>query len=135
MERTFNDITFDSAMEMQYYRDVLCPLMESGNVVECDLQKPYVLQPKFIRNGKTVPAITYVADFRVLYRDGHEEVIDIKGYPDSVAKIKRKMFWHTFPEVDYKWITFIKKYGGWIEYDELKRLRDIQKKQKKNREN
>jgi len=131
-KRTYNGITFDSVLEMKYYRDVLCPKVESGDVVNYELQKPYELQPKFIHDGKNVQPIKYVADFFIVYKDGHEEVIDAKGCPDSVALIKRKLFWYHYPDVDYKWVTYIKKFGGWINYDEYKRLkREKQRNRKK----
>ena len=31
-KRTYNNIVFDSQLEMKYYRDVLCPAVESGEV-------------------------------------------------------------------------------------------------------
>lgn len=127
-KRTYNGIVFDSVLEMKYYRDVLCPLVESGDVVYYELQKPYELQPKFIHDKKTVQPIRYVADFFIVFKDGHEEVIDTKGCPDSVAKIKRKMFWYQYPDINYKWVTWVKKFGGWIEYDEYKRLKRAEKK-------
>ena len=64
-KRTCNDIVFDSQLEMKYYRDVLCPLVESGQVKNFELQKKYELQPKFIHDNKTVLPITYVADFYI----------------------------------------------------------------------
>ena len=130
-KRTFDDITFDSIMEMKYYRDVLCPAKESGEVIEIELQKPYELQPKFSHDGKSVQPIKYVADFFVVYADGHEEVVDIKGMPDSVAILKRKLFWYRYPEIDYRWITYVKKFGGWQSYDKVKQLRREEKKHKK----
>ena len=129
-KRTYNGLVFDSVLEMKYYRDIICPQVESGNVIKYELQKPYELQPKFIHNGKTVQPIKYVADFFVVYKDGREEVIDTKGYPDSVAILKRKLFWHQYPDVNYKWITYVKKFGGWIEYEEYKKLKQKEKKQK-----
>ena len=129
-KRTYNGIVFDSVLEMKYYRDIICPQVESGNVIKYELQKPYELQPKFIHNGKTIQPIKYVADFFVVYKDGREEVIDTKGYPDSVAILKRKLFWHQYPDVNYKWITHVKKFGGWIEYEEYKKLKQKEKKQK-----
>ena len=100
-------------------------------MVAYELQKPYELQPKFIHDGKTVQPIKYVADFFIVYKDGHEEVIDTKGCPDSVALIKRKMFWYTYPDVDYKWVTWVKKFGGWIEYETYKKLKKEEKANKK----
>lgn len=130
-KRSFDGIVFDSVLEMKYYRDVVCPMLESGDLVECERQKPYVLQPKFIRNGKTVLPINYVADFRLVYKDGHEEVIDTKGCPDSVAKMKRKMFWYVYPDIDYRWICYSKIDGGWQEYEYVKQQRALRKRDKK----
>lgn len=130
-KRTYNGITFDSILEMKYQRDVLCPKVESGDVVYYELQKPYELQPKFVHDGKTVQPIKYVADFFIIYKDGHEEVVDTKGCPDSVALIKRKLFWYTYPDVDYKWVTWVKKFGGWIEYETYKKLKKEEKSNKK----
>lgn len=116
---------------MKYYRDVVCPLEESGDVVYCELQKPYELQPKFEHDNKTVKSITYVADFFIRYKDGHEEVIDTKGCPDQTAILKRKMFWYVYPDVTYRWVSFSKRDGGWIDYDVLKKKRAARKREKK----
>lgn len=129
-KRTHNGIVFDSVLEMKYYRDVLCPAVESGDVVSYELQKPYELQPKFRHDEKSVQSIKYVADFFIVYKDGYEEVIDTKGCPDSVALLKRKLFWYKFPEVNYKWVTWVKKFGGWIDYEEYKRLKREEKRSK-----
>ena len=122
-KRTYNGIVFDSILEMKYYRDVLLPKVESGEVINYVLQKPYELQPKFVHNGKTIRPIQYVADFYIIYKDGREEVIDTKGYGDQMAILKRKIFWYHYPDVDYKWVTYVKKYGGWIDYEEYKKLK------------
>ena len=126
-KRTYNNIVFDSVLEMKYYRDVILPNVESGLIKYYELQKEYELQPKFTHNGKTVLPIKYVADFYIEYTDGHKEVIDTKGLPDSVALLKRKMYWYHYPDVDYKWITYVKKYGGWLDYDTVKKLRSQEK--------
>ena len=130
-KRTYNNIVFDSVLEMKYYRDVILPNVESGLIKYYELQKEYELQPKFTHNGKTVLPIKYVADFYIEYTDEHKEVIDTKGLPDSVALLKRKMYWYHYPDVDYKWITYVKKYGGWLDYDTVKKLRSQEKKNKK----
>lgn len=133
-KRTCDNIVFDSQLEMRYYRDVLCPKVESGEVTRYELQKKFELQPGFIRNGKKVLPITYVADFYIEYADGRIEVIDTKGMPDNVAKLKRKMFWLKYPNVKYEWITYVKKFGGWITYDDCKRLRKEEKRNKNLKE-
>lgn len=130
-KRKCDGIVFDSVVEMKYYRDVILPEWGSGNILAFELQKPYVLQPEFIHDGKNVKEITYIADFYIEYADGKIEVIDIKGMPDSVAKIKRKMFWYTYPNVDYKWICYSKIDGGWCEYDYVLKRRKERKRNRK----
>lgn len=130
-KRTYDGIVFASILEMRYYRDVLCPLRESGDIISCELQKPYELQPSFIHDGKTVRAITYVADFFVRYKDGREEIIDTKGMPDSAAKLKRKMFWFRYPDAAYRWVGFSQIDGGWCDYDYIKKQRAERKRKKK----
>lgn len=131
-KRTCDGIVFDSVLEMRYYRDVLCPLVESGDVVEYELQKPYELQPKFTHDGRVVHAITYVADFFMKFRDGTEKIVDTKGCPDSVALIKRKLFWYHYPDVDYSWMCYSKIDGGWCTYEYVKKQRAARKLAKKN---
>lgn len=133
-KRTCDGIVFDSIMEMKYYRDVLCPLVESGDVVGYELQKPYELQPKFERDGKKVNPIVYVADFFIEYKDGKEVVIDIKGCPDSVALLKRKLFWYKYPDLQYDWVCYSGIDGGWRPYEYVKQQRAIRKKIKKQKE-
>ena len=130
LKRTHNGIVFDSVAEMKYYRDVILPLAESGDIVIYELQKPYELQPKFIHDGMAVKPITYVADFYVKYADEHEEVIDVKGCPDSLAKLKRKMFWYVFPTLIYRWVCYSKVDGGWCDYEVVQAGRRERKKAK-----
>ncbi len=129
-KRTYDEIVFDSELEMKYYRDVLTPLVKSGEVIKYELQKSYELQPKFKHDGKTIQPIKYVADFFIVYKDGHEEVIDTKGCPDSIAILKRKLFWYNYPTVDYKWICYSKIDGGWCNFDYVKKQRALRKKNK-----
>lgn len=133
-KRMHKGIVFDSQLEMKYYRDVLCPMVESGEVTKFELQKKYELQSGFIKSGKKVLPITYVADFYVEFADGHIEVIDTKGMPDSVAKLKRKLFWFKYPNITYRWVTYVKKYGGWLDYDQVKIMRKKEKRNKDTKE-
>ncbi|MCM1008698.1 MAG: DUF1064 domain-containing protein [Ruminococcus flavefaciens] len=133
-KRTYNGITFDSELEMKYYRDVVLPGMESGHIKYYELQKPYELQPKFVHDGKIVQPIKYVADFYIEYADGSSKVIDTKGIPDSTAVVKRKMFWYVYPDIRYIWITYSKIDGGWCSYEYVKQQRNLRKKNKRNKE-
>ena len=127
-KRTCDGIVFDSELEMKYYRDVILPGVECGDIISYELQKKYELQPKFKHENQSVRAIDYVADFFIIYKDGHQEVIDTKGMPDSVAKLKRKLFWFKYPDVTYKWLTYVKKFGGWADFDYVQKQRRLNKK-------
>lgn len=130
-QRTCEGIVFDSALELRYYRDVLIPLVESGEVVHYELQKPYELQPKFVHDGRAVQAIKYVADFYIEYKDGRKEVVDTKGFPDATATLKRKLFWYIYPEITYLWISYSRIDGGWVLYEDLQKARAKRRREKK----
>lgn len=128
-KRTFEGIVYDSAIEMRFMRDYIKPRLESGELISAERQVKYELQPSFRHNGELVRAINYVADFVITYVDGHKVVVDIKGYPDSVALLKRKLFYYRYPDIDYQWLTWVKKFGGWITYDEYKMRKRTEKKE------
>lgn len=126
-KRSYNGIVFDSILEMQYYRDVVLPKYNSGEIKHFELQKAYILQPGFRKDGKAILPIKYVADFYLEYTDGRVEVVDTKGMPDTAASLKRKMMWYHYPDLDYKWMSYTKA-TGWVTYDELKKIRNDRKK-------
>lgn len=69
-----------------------------------------------------------MADFYVKLYNGKEFVLDTKGMPDSVAKIKRKLFWHNYPLIDYYWVAYSKIDGGWLDYEFIQKQRRIRKR-------
>lgn len=88
-------ITFDSRAESEYYRW----LKQNKDVVNIECQPKFTLQPSFRKNNKTIRAITYIADFRVFYRDGHTEIIDVKGVETDSFRIKAKLFEFCYPDL------------------------------------
>ncbi|MCD2223209.1 DUF1064 domain-containing protein [Listeria cossartiae] len=86
-----DNITFDSKAEAAYYQQLKL-LKMSGEVVSFDLQPEFILQDSFVKNGKKYHAIKYRADFLVRYKDGHEELIDVKGMLTNEFRIKQKLF-------------------------------------------
>lgn len=94
-------ITFDSKKEAGYYCE-LKMLKMAGKVKEFEMQVPFELQPKFKHGGNTVRAIKYLADFVVTYTDGHVEVVDVKGDPTDVYKLKRKMLLYRYPDINFR---------------------------------
>ena len=128
--RTYNNIQFDSELEMKYYRDVICVGLKDGTIKDCQLQVKYELQPKFKYNNETIREINYVADFVITYADDSVAVIDTKGLPDATAKLKRKLFHYKYPEIDYRWIGYSKIDGGYLDYEVIQKARNKRKKDK-----
>lgn len=131
---TGNPITFDSKLEKQYYEQVVVPGLQDGTILKAELQKKYNLQPSFKYNGKTIRSIDYVSDFTLTYSDGTTLVVDIKGRATADAKIKKKMMHYVHPELNFIWLAYTKA-TGWIDYDELQRIRRQNKKDKKDKVN
>ena len=98
---TIDGITFDSKKEAEYYCELKL-LKRAGLVKDFEMQVPYQLQPGYKRDGRAVRAITYVADFRITYPDGHVEVVDVKGAKTEVYKIKKKILLYLHPELIFR---------------------------------
>ena len=77
-------------------------LKEEGIVLDFELQPQYILQEGFIKDGKKIQAITYKAEFRVIYANGLEEVIDVKGKVTESFRIKRKLLLYKYRDIDFK---------------------------------
>lgn len=123
-------MTYDSLTELRFLQEYIEPKMESGKILSYERQVEYVLQDKFKYNGKIILPIKYRSDFNVIWSDGTLQVFDVKGNPDSMSLLKRKMMWAKYPETNLTFICRNLKYGGWIEYDFLKKLRRETKKNK-----
>ena len=132
--RTYEGIVFDSILEMKYYRDVILPKVASGEIKEVELQKEFILQEKFVRNGLSVQPIKYIADFAITYSDGRYEVIDTKGHPDTTATIKKKLFWKIYPDIDYKWMSYSADLG-WTTFETLNKHKKMKKRLAKEDKN
>ena len=124
-----DDITFDSKMESEYYL-YLKDKKDNGEIKDFELQPQFELLPKFQKHGKTYRAMMYKADFKIEYLDGKVEIIDVKGFTTSDFKLKEKLYNYKY-EYPLLLITYSKKWGGWIELDELARLRKEAKKSKR----
>ena len=130
-KRTYDGIVFDSELEMKYYRDYVLPEFNSGNIVHYEMQNKYVLLPSFMYMGKAVLPIEYKADFYLVFADGSKQVIDIKGFKEPTAKLKRKLFWYKFPNIKYLWIGYSKIDGGWVPIEVIAKGRNDRRRLKR----
>lgn len=92
--------TFDSVKECNRYHELKL-LKQAGVITGFELQPRFLLQAGYVDgiSGKFVKKMEYVADFRVTYTDGHEEIEDVKSVATmtKVYRIKKKLFRKLFP--------------------------------------
>ena len=116
--------TFPSKAETARYLQ-LKSLKKAGIVKEIEIQPVFTLQPAHwkcpdcheiwgsadLKKGccrfcgkklDKIRSITYIADFRVTYSDGHQEIEDVKGMETEIFKLKRKMFEYRYPDLTLK---------------------------------
>lgn len=94
-------IRFASMREAQYYGELKLRV-RAGEIVKFELQPEFILQEGYLRNGKKVREIKYIADFKVFYPDGRVEIVDTKGYRTKEYKLKKKMLLAKYPDI---WFT------------------------------
>lgn len=88
--------TFDSMKEANYYLELKLR-KKAGDIKDFELQPEFLLQDKYKKNGKTIRAITYRADFKIIHNDNSIEIIDCKGMKTEVYKLKKKLFEYKYP--------------------------------------
>ena len=90
---------FDSDFESQRYW-YLKMLERAGKIKDLELQPKYELQPSFKKDGKTILAIYYKADFSYHSVETNKMVIeDTKGFKTKEYLIKKKMFEYKYPDL------------------------------------
>ena len=92
-------ITFDSKAEARRYCE-LKMLEKAGEIADLQMQFSFQLQPPFRKNGKTIRAINYIADF--VYTDTRKRRIvveDVKGFKTKEYLLKKKLFEYKFPDL------------------------------------
>lgn len=72
----------DYAAQLDWQRKAKNP---NERVTHVEVQVPF----QITLNGKKI--CKYLADFRVQFADGHEEVIDVKGVRTDVYRLKKKL--------------------------------------------
>ena len=97
-----NGIKFDSKKEGKRYLE-LKMLERAGEIKELELQKEFVLQPSFKKNGKTYRKTTYKADFYYFsIKDNKYIVEDVKGFKTDVYMLKKKIFEYVYNDLELK---------------------------------
>ena len=104
-EKVVDGIKFDSKLEARRYIQLKL-LLRAGEITDLHTQAEYELQPSYKKNGKTIRAIKYIADF-VYYdvREGKTIIEDTKGFRNDVFKLKKKIFEYKYPDLELREIT------------------------------
>ena len=104
-EKIVDGIKFDSKLEARRYIQLKL-LQRAGEITDFRTQVEFVLQPSYKKNGKTIRAIKYIADF-VYYDVKRKETIveDTKGFRNDVYKLKKKIFEYKYPYLQIKEIN------------------------------
>ena len=129
-KRTYEDIIFQSEVEMTYYRDWILPRIKSGEIIKCDRQVKYVLQPAFEIGGTKYREICFISDFDITYADGRFEVIDVKGMVKPIDNLHKKMFLYHYPLLNLIWIGKSLIDGGYVPIEVINKGRKERKKAK-----
>ena len=100
VKTTIDGITFDSKKEAARYCEL--KLLEQGKVIsDLQLQPKFEIQPEYIKNGKKVRPIEYIADFS--YKENGRFIVeDVKGKRTKEYLLKKKL-------VEYKYDFTIKE--------------------------
>lgn len=135
--RTYKGVRYDSLTELRFLQEYIEPRMETGEIKSYERQVTYILQEGFKKkDGTKVLPIKYISDFNVVWADNSLTIFDVKGNPDSLSKLKKKIFEYKYRDLELVFICRNLKYAkkeddGWIEYDLLKKLRREDKKKQK----
>lgn len=97
-----DNIKFDSNAEATRYQ-FLKILLKTGKIEDLELQPKFLLQPSFKKNGKTIRAINYIADFKYI-QDKKIVIEDVKGMETKEFKIKKKLFEYKYPDLELRLI-------------------------------
>ena len=123
----YNGIIFDSTVEKNYYIE-LQQKVKNGEIKSFSIQPKYVLQDKFVKYGKKFREICYSPDFMIINNDDSITLVDVKGFSTPASELRKKLFDYKFRDIKLVWLTYVKKHGGWVTVEELKKLRKENKK-------
>lgn len=128
-------ISFASKDEMAYY-EALKTRQAKGEIKGFELQPKFVLMNGFKKFNKTYRAMTYTPDFLIYHNDNREEYIDVKGQATQQGELRIKLFNERYRDLKLCIVARSIKYGdkyGFIDFYELKKIRDKNKKRKKGK--
>lgn len=124
-----NHINFDSIMEAEYYLYLL-EQKAKKNIKSFDMQVSFDLLPKKKNKftGKTILPVKYIADFVITDKSGIIKVVDIKGRETADFKLKKKMFFYFYPDLDFRCVQWDGTQQAWRDLDDINKDRRARKR-------
>lgn len=124
-----NGLTFDSVMEGRYYAYLLT-LKREGFIKKIETQVKYTLLNGFTHKitQKKIRPITYIADFVITNYDNTQEVVDVKGKKTPEFKIKEKLFYSIYPDINFLCVQYDEKAKEWKNLDDIMKEKRARKK-------
>jgi hypothetical protein len=90
-----DNVRFASKHEARRY-EMLKLMLQAGAIKDLVLQPKFEVLPGYVKNGKKIRAIHYVADF--MYETEAGTVVgDAKGFKTKEYLLKKKMFEYRYP--------------------------------------
>lgn len=100
---TIDGITFDSLKESRRYT-YLKMLLKAHEIKDLELQKKFLLQEAFTKNGKRYRKIEYIADFYYFDIKANKYIVeDVKGGKATQTRvylIKKKLFEKKYQDLE-----------------------------------
>lgn len=93
---------FDSKREAEYYK-MYKKMVDDDEIVGLELQPCFILIPSFTNwAGKRVRPCHYTADFKLIYPDGRQKIVEVKGFRTRDYVMRRKMFEYKYPQYEFE---------------------------------
>jgi hypothetical protein len=100
-QRTMDGRCYASKGEMNRCAELQL-LQRAGLIRDLEIQPKFILQPEYTYQGKKVPALIYIADFRYFDIQKNQRIVeDYKGHRTEVYLIKKKILLYTCPDINF----------------------------------
>jgi len=126
-----NGIVFDSVLEGMYYAYLL-ELRRNKFLKKIERQVTFVLMEGFTHKatGKKVRPITYIADFVLTDNEGEKIVVDVKGKKTPEFRLKEKMFFQKYPDMEFVCVQWDNHEKEWRNLDDIEKDKRARKRAK-----
>lgn len=105
--KVVDGVNFRSTLEATAYQ-ILHGWEMAGAISNLKLQPVFIIQAKFLRDGKTIRSMKYTPDFSFvsenhpLWKPGERVIVEAKGFRTQPFLMRRKLFLCKYPDLRYE---------------------------------